>query len=217
MEEGSWGTTQAFRGGLWWMAMFPPVLGSSVIKFRQPAKSDSLGIPSPFAGSPGWEVWWGPRTFPTVWELLWYNCSPICESLTWRLYVRSTGPMVGLMATSSKRSSATRCVSQDCCCQRPCPSSRPVLTHASAGESQTLRQVWLSLLWGSCSFPLGPGVPMVLFVLSKSLWQVWGLILMWLWLPYHLVVTFLSLDLGYLFLVDSNILLLMIVQQSLWF
>ena len=33
----------------------------------------------------------------------------------------------------------------------------------------TFRQVWVSLLWGHCSFLLGPGVHKVLFVPSKSL------------------------------------------------
>ena len=33
----------------------------------------------------------------------------------------------------------------------------------------THRQVWLSLLWGHCSFLLGPGVHKVLFVPAKSL------------------------------------------------
>ena len=33
----------------------------------------------------------------------------------------------------------------------------------------THRQVWLSLLWGHCSFPLGPGAYKVLFETSKSL------------------------------------------------
>ena len=32
----------------------------------------------------------------------------------------------------------------------------------------THRQVWISLLWGHCSFLLGPGVHKVLFVSSKS-------------------------------------------------
>ena len=31
------------------------------------------------------------------------------------------------------------------------------------------RQVWVSLLWGHCSFLLGPGVHKALFVPSKSL------------------------------------------------
>ena len=33
----------------------------------------------------------------------------------------------------------------------------------------THRQVWVSLLWGHCSFLLGPGVHKILFVPSKSL------------------------------------------------
>ena len=33
----------------------------------------------------------------------------------------------------------------------------------------TPRQVWVSLLWGHCSFLLGPGAHKVLFVPSKSL------------------------------------------------
>ena len=28
----------------------------------------------------------GPRTFATVWEFFWYNCSPVCESPAWWLY-----------------------------------------------------------------------------------------------------------------------------------
>ena len=51
---------------------------------------------------------------------------------------------------------------QDCC--NPCPwlCSRPLLTHASTRDLDTHRQVWLSLLWGHCSFLLGPGVYKVL-------------------------------------------------------
>ena len=26
------------------------------------------------------------QTFPAVWELLWYSCSPVCDSPAWRLY-----------------------------------------------------------------------------------------------------------------------------------
>ena len=51
---------------------------SSVIKSHWPSKSDFLGVLSPFAGSTGWEICLGPRTFATVQELLWYNCSPVC-------------------------------------------------------------------------------------------------------------------------------------------
>ena len=41
----------------------------------------------------------------------------------------------------------------------------------------TYRQVWVSLLWGPCSFLLGPGEHKVLFKPSEHLWQVRGLIL----------------------------------------
>ena len=36
-----------------------PSCGNSVIKSHYPSKSDSLGIPGPFARSAGWEVWCG--------------------------------------------------------------------------------------------------------------------------------------------------------------
>ena len=41
----------------------------------------------------------------------------------------------------------------------------------------THSQVWLSLVWGHCSFLLGPGVHKVLFVPSKSLFPSPGEIL----------------------------------------
>ena len=43
--------------------------------------------------------------------------------------------IVGLMVTSSKRTYATRCTSQVCCSQRPCPCDRPLLTCASTGDT----------------------------------------------------------------------------------
>ena len=62
-----------------------------------------------------------------------------------------------------------------CCTQCHQPFSRPLWTHASADSClhQRLldlhRQVWVSLLWGHCSFLLGPGAHKVLFMPSKSL------------------------------------------------
>ena len=47
--------------------------------------------------------------------------------------------MVGLMATSSKRTYTTHLTSLVCCSQIPCPLSRPLLTSASAEETQTLK------------------------------------------------------------------------------
>ena len=55
------------------------------------------------------------------------------------------------------------------CTQYPQPCSRPPVTHTSVRDSWTLRRVWVSLLWGHCSFLLGPGAHKVLFVPSKSL------------------------------------------------
>ena len=39
---------------------FPQSCGSSVIKSHWPSKSNSLGVLSPFAGSPGWKICCGP-------------------------------------------------------------------------------------------------------------------------------------------------------------
>ena len=81
--------------------------------------------------------------------------------------------MVQLMVTSSKRAHATRCVSQVCCSQRPCPRSRP---SRPLSPQETLRHFIGSS--GSVSVvPLGPGMQKLLFEPSKHLWRVWGLIL----------------------------------------
>ena len=82
-----------------------------------------------------------------------------------------SGSMVELMATSSSRIHVTCSASQVCCTQSPCPRNRPVLTHASTGDTQ--RQVWLSLCGVSRSW-CAQGI---LFQTSECLWGVWGLIL----------------------------------------
>ena len=64
-------------------------------------------------------------------------------------------------------------VSQVCCSQRQCPCGRPLLTPASAGDTQTLKGRSGSVSVGS----LGTDVQKILFEPSKCLWQVWGLIL----------------------------------------
>ena len=56
---------------------------------------------------------------------------------------------------------------QDYCTQWPWPYSRPLLAHWRLPD--THRQVWLSLLWGRCSFLLASGSHRILFVPSKSL------------------------------------------------
>ena len=72
--------------------------------------------------------------------------------------------MVGLMVTSSRRSYAIGCVSQVCCSQSPCPCSRLLLTHASAGDTQTLRGRSGSVSVGS----LGPGAHRFFFEPSEQ-------------------------------------------------
>ena len=47
--------------------------------------------------------------------------------------------------------------------------SWPPPTHTSAGDSGHSRASLVSLLWGHCSFLLGPGAHKVLFVPSKNL------------------------------------------------
>ena len=68
---------------------------------------------------------------------------------------------------------------QHCYAQHPHPSSRLPLTHAFTGDSWTLNgQVWVSLLWGHCSFLLGPGAHKFLFVpcpVSPVLCKFWWL------------------------------------------
>ena len=86
-------------------------------------------------------------------------------------------PMVELMVTSSKRAYATYCMTKVCCSQSPCPWSRPLLTHASAGDTQTLKGRSDSDSVGS----VVPGVHKVLFEPSKHPWWIRGLILNAIW------------------------------------
>ena len=59
-------------------SLFPQSSVSSVIKFHCPPKSYSLGFLSNFSRSPGWKSVVDPRTFLTLWEFLWCNCSAVC-------------------------------------------------------------------------------------------------------------------------------------------
>ena len=80
-----------------WSLCFPKSCQSSAVKSPQPSKSDSLGIPPPVAGPPGWESDLGLRTFTPVGGLLWYKCSPVCESPTqqlWDLIFTVIAPLV---------------------------------------------------------------------------------------------------------------------------
>ena len=74
------------------------------------------------------------------------------------------GSVVALVATSSKRPYATWCMFQVHCSQSPCPRGRPLLTHASAGDTQTFKGRSGSVSAGS----LGLGAHKVLFEPSES-------------------------------------------------
>ena len=97
------------------------------------------------------------------------------------------------------------CHTQVCCTQGPC--GWPLLTCTSIGDVHTLKG-------RSCSVSVeSPGAHKVLFVSSEHLWWVWGLILNMI---FPLLPSCFSFALGcgiYFFLVGSNILLLMVVQQ----
>ena len=79
----------------------------------------------------------------------------------WQLYggVNGNLPQKGL------------CHTQVCCIQSPCPCGRPLVTHTSAGHTQTFKGRTDLVSMDS------PGAHKVLFEPSKHLWQVWGLIL----------------------------------------
>ena len=102
-------------------SLFPQSCVSSVIKSLWPSKSNSLWFSVPFPDLQVRKSVAGPRTFTTVWEL-WDNYSPVCGLYTQRL-------MVGL----------THHTSQVCCSESPCPQCRPLLTRASAADTQTLK------------------------------------------------------------------------------
>ena len=100
------------------------------------------------------------------------------------------------------------CHTYICCNQSPCPCSRPLLTCTSTGDTQT--QFWLSLCGLSGSWCMQD-----LFEPSECLWLVWGLILNVIppLLPSFWGFSF-ALIHGVSFLVGSNILLSMVVQQQ---
>ena len=119
-------------------------------------------------------------THGQVWvSLLWGHCSFLLgPGLKKVLFVPSKSPfhqscvstgdsMVGLLETSSNKDLSH---TQVCCTQSPCPCGRPLLTHTSTGDSQTLKGRSGSVSAGA------PSTHKALFEPSNCLWQVWGLI-----------------------------------------
>ena len=109
------------------------------------------------------------QTFPAVWELLWYSCSPVCDSPAWRLYCVANGHLL----------------QEDLMPHAATPRTAIVRASVSAaghcwlmplqGDPQTLKGRSAAVSCGShCSFPWS-WCTQVLFVPSNHLWQVWSL------------------------------------------
>ena len=79
--------------------------------------------------SPGPETCCRPYNFATVWELLWYNCSPVYGLPSWQLFCEADDNLL-------QEDFATCLASQDGCCQSPGPCCGPLLTCASSGDTQ---------------------------------------------------------------------------------
>ena len=96
-------------------------------------------------------------------------CSPPVGCLAWSdLVLESTGSLVGLMVDSKRVYTNMHLPGL----LRPVPLSlyQATVNPGLCGKPlNTHRQAWLSLLWGHCSFSLGPGTHKVLLVPSKSL------------------------------------------------
>ena len=92
LSSGSW-CTQAFVCAL--QESVSQSCGSSVIRSYWPSELNSLGgfsvpLPDPRVGKPVV----CPRSFSTVQELLWYNCSPVCRSSAWWVYGGANGDLL---------------------------------------------------------------------------------------------------------------------------
>ena len=77
LSPGSW-CTQSFVCAL--QESVSPVLWNCVIKSHWPPKSNSLGFSVPLPDPQVEKSIVGPRTFLTMQEFLWYNCSAVCGS-----------------------------------------------------------------------------------------------------------------------------------------
>ena len=112
----------------------------------------------------------GSRTFATMQELLWYNCSPVCGLSAWQLFGGANADLL------QEDLSQTLCL-QGLLYPELLSPRQAIADPASAGDTQTLKGRTVSLLWRSLILSLDPGVHKALFAPSKHLWQVQGLIL----------------------------------------
>ena len=87
----------------------------------------------------------GPRTFATMQDLLWYNCSPVYALPAGQLYGGTNGDILqeGLCHTLD---------SQVCCSQSPCCQRRSLLTQPPQGLGASLTKVkgWQAPLSMEC-------------------------------------------------------------------
>ena len=91
LSPGSWCTQGLFVSS---KSLFPQFCGSSVIKSHWPPKSNSLGFSVPLLDPEVGKSVVGPRTFLTVQEFIWYNCSSVCGSSAWWLYGGVNGDLL---------------------------------------------------------------------------------------------------------------------------
>ena len=120
------------------------------------------------------------RTHRRVWvSLLWDHCYFLLSLGVHRvlfvpsksLFRQSCLSLAALCGINGDLIQECLCHTQVCCTQSLCPCSRLLLTHTSAGESQTLKGRSGSVSAGS------PGVHKVLFEPSEYLWWAWSLII----------------------------------------
>ena len=112
---------------------FPSPVEALLIKSHWPSKSNFLGVLSPFAGIP--QVGESTVALGTL-----QQCKNLFGIIVLQFVSCLLGcSMVGLMATSSRWTDAVPGISQICCIQSPCPHGRPLLTRASAEDTQTLK------------------------------------------------------------------------------
>ena len=106
-------------------------------------------------------------TAPFSWVLV---CTRFClcpPKVCFQSPVSSGGSLVGLMVISPRRLMPNPCLLHP----EPLHHGRPLLTSTCAGDTQTLKSRSASASVGSS------GVQEILFMPSKCLWPVWGLIL----------------------------------------
>ena len=106
----------------------------------------------------------GPGTFATVRELLWCSCLPVLGLLL-------RGCMVGLVATSSKKTYATRMPPRSVAARVLSPWQATADPCLLRGNSDTQRHVWSASV-GSLLHSMGSGVHKVSFAPSECFWRV---------------------------------------------